>query len=164
MSLSVHRRIPTLLQGPGCNLGTGRRLVVHNWADFQSVHGFRCYDNIPPNAKCQRVLVLDAWFFLEVSVRVGMCSNRLSVRPHLCEDRSILGRQYAQVSKGGSDRWSQPSVAHTLTSGLWRPIALSIVVSLNMKLSCKEVNTNTWCHTKSYKNIIWDGHLGYSAH
>ena len=26
--------------------------VVHYWADFQSVYGFRC-----PNAKCQRVLV-----------------------------------------------------------------------------------------------------------
>ena len=23
-----------------------------------SVHGFRCYDNIAPNAKCQRVLLL----------------------------------------------------------------------------------------------------------
>jgi len=39
--------------------GMGCRLVVHYWADLQSVHGcFRCYDNIPPNAKCQRVLVL----------------------------------------------------------------------------------------------------------
>jgi len=28
------------------------------WADLQSVHGFRCYDNIAPNANCQRVLVL----------------------------------------------------------------------------------------------------------
>jgi len=26
--------------------------------DLQSVHGFRCCDNIAPNAKCQRVLVL----------------------------------------------------------------------------------------------------------
>jgi len=45
--LSVPRRIPTLLQGPGCNLGNGRRcpLVVHYWADLQSVHGFRCYDD-----------------------------------------------------------------------------------------------------------------------
>jgi len=25
---------------------------------LQSVHGFRCYDNTAPNAKCQRVLVL----------------------------------------------------------------------------------------------------------
>ena len=32
-------------------------LVVHCWADLQSVHGFRCYNNIVPNVKCQRVLV-----------------------------------------------------------------------------------------------------------
>ena len=36
----------------------GCPLVVHYWADLQSVHGFRCYDNIAPNVKCQRVLVL----------------------------------------------------------------------------------------------------------
>jgi len=36
----------------------GGPLVVHYWADLQLVHGFRCYDNIAPNAKCQRVLVL----------------------------------------------------------------------------------------------------------
>ena len=33
-------------------------LVVHCWMDLQSVHGFRCCDNIVLNAKCQRVLVL----------------------------------------------------------------------------------------------------------
>jgi len=40
--------MPTLLHGPGCNLGNGRGcpLAVHYWADLQSVHGFRCYDNI----------------------------------------------------------------------------------------------------------------------
>jgi len=31
---------------------------VHFWADLQSVHVFRCHDNIAPSAKCQRVLVL----------------------------------------------------------------------------------------------------------
>ena len=35
----------------------GSPLVVHYWADLQSVHEFRCYDNIAPNAKCQWVLV-----------------------------------------------------------------------------------------------------------
>ena len=63
--LFVRRRMPTLLHGPRCNLGMiGVPLVVHYWADLQSVHGFRCYDNIAPNAKCQRVLVylLYAWF------------------------------------------------------------------------------------------------------
>jgi len=31
----------------GCNLGSGRGcpLVVHYWADLQSVHGLRCYSN-----------------------------------------------------------------------------------------------------------------------
>ena len=58
--LSASRRIPALLHGPGCKLGNGREcpLVVHYCADLQSVHGFLCYDNIAPNAKCQRVLVL----------------------------------------------------------------------------------------------------------
>jgi len=38
---------------PGVTLGNGRRcpVVVHCWADLQSMHGFRCYDNIAPNAK-----------------------------------------------------------------------------------------------------------------
>ena len=33
---------------PGVTWGIGRvcTLVVHHWADLQSVHGFRCYDNI----------------------------------------------------------------------------------------------------------------------
>jgi len=37
----------TLLSGPGCNLGSGRGcpLVVHYWADLQSVNGLRCYGN-----------------------------------------------------------------------------------------------------------------------
>ena len=38
--------------------GTGCPLVVHYWADLQSVHGFCCYDNKEPNVKCQQVLVL----------------------------------------------------------------------------------------------------------
>jgi len=41
--------MPTLLHGPGCNLGEwyirGCPLVVHYWADLQSVHGLRCYGN-----------------------------------------------------------------------------------------------------------------------
>ena len=46
--LCVCPRPPTLLHGPGCNLGRGRGrpLVVHYWADLQSGHGLRCYGNI----------------------------------------------------------------------------------------------------------------------
>ena len=41
--------MPTLLHVPGCNLGEryrGAPMIVHYWADLQSVHGFRCYGNI----------------------------------------------------------------------------------------------------------------------
>ena len=50
--LSVPRRILTLLHGPGCNLGKWYG-VPSRCADLQSVHGFHCYDNIAPNAKCE---------------------------------------------------------------------------------------------------------------
>ena len=45
--MSVRGHTPTLLHGPGCNLGRGRRcpLVVHYWADLQSGHGLHCYGN-----------------------------------------------------------------------------------------------------------------------
>jgi len=45
--VSVRGRMPTLLHGAGCNLGSGRGcpLVVHYWADLQSVHGLRRYGN-----------------------------------------------------------------------------------------------------------------------
>jgi len=75
--LSVPRRIPTLLHGSGCKLGNcrGCRLVkLHYWADLQSVHGFRCYDNIAPNAKCQQVLVL------ALCLVCIMCSKNLVAR------------------------------------------------------------------------------------
>ena len=53
---------PHYCMHPDVTWGNGRGcpLVVHYWADLQLVHGFSCYDNIAPNAKCQRVLVLYA--------------------------------------------------------------------------------------------------------
>jgi len=46
--LSVRGRTPTLLHGPDVTWrhGRGCPLVVHFWADLQSVHGLRCYGNI----------------------------------------------------------------------------------------------------------------------
>jgi len=51
---------PQYCTGPDISWGNDRGcpLVVHYWADLQSVHGFRCYDNTALNAKYQRVLVL----------------------------------------------------------------------------------------------------------
>jgi len=36
------------------------------------VHGFRCHDNIVPNAKCQRVLVLALFLLLFVALNDNM--------------------------------------------------------------------------------------------
>jgi len=46
--LSVSSLISTLLHGPACNVGNGSGcpLVVHYWADLESVHALRCYGNI----------------------------------------------------------------------------------------------------------------------
>jgi len=46
----------------------GCPLVVHHWADLQSVHGLRCYGN-SANAKCQRVRVLALCL---VCIKVGL--------------------------------------------------------------------------------------------
>jgi len=42
---------------------------MYYWADLQSVHGFRYYDNIAPNAKFQRVLVLTQCLVMNVTHR-----------------------------------------------------------------------------------------------
>jgi len=66
--------------------GMGCPLVVQYWADLQSVHGFRCCDNIAPhvlavgahysvaaNAKCQRVLVLGVCLAVNISIDKTFC-------------------------------------------------------------------------------------------
>jgi len=61
---------PQYCRDPGVRWGNGSGcpLVVHYWPNLQSVHGFHCYDNIAPNAKYQRVLVVALCVFLCVSV------------------------------------------------------------------------------------------------
>ena len=60
------------------------------WVDLQSVHGFRCYDNGAPNAKCQWVLVLavyfrnDYWMFCSLSV-LSVPANKLA-QCHSCRE------------------------------------------------------------------------------
>jgi len=45
--VSVPRRIPHHCTNPDVTVHSrGRPLVVHCWADLQSLHGFRCYDDI----------------------------------------------------------------------------------------------------------------------
>ena len=50
-------------------------LVVHYWADLQSVHRFCGYDNIAPNAKCKRVLVIALCLVLYSGARISDTSD-----------------------------------------------------------------------------------------
>jgi len=60
---------------------------VHYWLNLLSVHGFRCYDNTAPNAKCQQVLVLALSLVSVAAMRTGLkkVDNRqlVIVPPHL---------------------------------------------------------------------------------
>jgi len=55
----------------------GVPLVVHYWADLQSVHGFHCCDNIAAKTICQRVLVLALCL---VSLFFAYCMNDLYLK------------------------------------------------------------------------------------
>jgi len=63
--------------------GNGRRypLVVHYWANLQSVHGFRYCDNIALNAKCRRVLVLALCLVDRPIGATGQATNELILYP-----------------------------------------------------------------------------------
>jgi len=68
--------------------GRGCPLVAHHWADLQSVHGFRCYDNIVPNAKCQRLLVLA----LCLVCLLVMCNTAMQTHYKKSNSRRFIGR------------------------------------------------------------------------
>ena len=88
---------PHYCTDPNVTWGNGRRcrLVVHYWAVLQSVHGFRCYDNIALNTKCQRVLVL-AFCLVTFGVR---CSQYFFeswipfLLPSWQSDKALKGRK-----------------------------------------------------------------------
>jgi len=105
---SVPCRISSLLHEPGCNLGNGREcsLVVHYWTDLQSVHGFRCYDNRAPNAKCQQVPVLPLWLVARMShnttssiIRLRFKFTFTSVKWNASHSNESLGNQSTKWHK-----------------------------------------------------------------
>ena len=70
--------------------GRGCPVVVHYWADLQSVHGVRGCDNVAPSAKCQRVLVLALSL-----VTFCVCRRRRKMylgHARLCVCLSVRGR------------------------------------------------------------------------
>jgi len=74
MTVNLHLHLHLLLHGPDVSWGncTGCPLVVQYCA---YLHGFRCYVNTAPNAKCQRVLVL-AVCLVMIMVMIIICKYR----------------------------------------------------------------------------------------
>ena len=69
--------------------GRGDPLVVHYWADLQSVHGFRCYDNIFRTRNVSECLYsLYVWFAV-VKSRTVSCLNYLY---QFCEHKKLCKR------------------------------------------------------------------------
>jgi len=70
---------PHYCTDPDITWGNGRRcrLVVHYWADLQSVHRFCCYDNIAPNTKCLQVLVLALCLIDWLMTNLLCCKSKL---------------------------------------------------------------------------------------
>jgi len=65
--------MPTLLHGPGCDLGEWYGMspvVVHYRADLQSVHGLRCYGNMTRTRNINKYMT-----------ELAVCLVRLVSRP-----------------------------------------------------------------------------------
>ena len=92
--------MPTLLRGPGFNMGSGRGcpLVVHCWADLQSGHGLRWYGNIMRMQNVSEYMLVLALVTFRVSrtrremycghPHLSVCLSA-AVRPHCCTNPDV---------------------------------------------------------------------------
>ena len=99
-------------------LGNGRRcpLVVHYWADLQSVHGFRCYGNI--RAKCEMSSRAPVYSAAGLVVTSSFQSGDQRTTPECCEAESVCRAKFL----GGSGAWFG---AHGRGLGVGRPLPRS---------------------------------------
>ena len=104
-------------------------LVVHYWADLQSVHGLRCYDNIAPNAKLYSRY---AWF-------VESCQCFLS-HVYLAPPLWVTLCEYYIVGVRNESPWAG------LSCGV---VCLMIFVIMNIVQS-----THTW-HRQTQLHIVY---------
>jgi len=102
--VSVRSRTPTLLHGPGCNLGhgSGCPLVVHLWADLQSVHGLRCYGNIMRTLVTSLRPSRDMTTQCERSAGSARAAGGCRGRSQNCAPYMASGRRWLAVDRGRS--------------------------------------------------------------
>jgi len=106
---------PHYCTDPDVTLENGRMCppVVHYWAYLQSVHEFRCYDNVAPNAKCQRALVLAVCLVLLFSLSTpgsGACRLFGRTGPH-----KIVCLHIMRSILSGSSGYLDVAIVHRYT-------------------------------------------------
>jgi len=150
--LSVRGRMPTLLHGPACNLGSGRGcpLVVHYWVDLQSVHGLRRYGN---TMEMQSPAVI----------------RQAHRTPHACRIRTLHMPAKSPLTGDNMDAPAACAVPFCLYCGgvvtrarnvsdFMLVLALCLVISVGLwKVISKLVNNNSGVNTTFNLNafIVW---------
>jgi len=104
---------------PDVTWGNGRRcpLVVHYWTDLQPVHRFRCYDNIAPNAKCQRVLVLALRLVELIENNDDVHTTRVSACVHIAPTNTSRHRNASNTRM-----WANAQPDGRPAEHRWRPL------------------------------------------
>jgi len=115
--------MPTLLHGPGCNLGSDRGcpLVEHYGADLQSVHGLRCYGDITRTRNVSEYMLVLALCLVIVIImqRLTRCVTARKTNRRHCEETST------------TLRWSMVPFTHIR---LYRPSWLSVETTVVSKI------------------------------
>ena len=108
---------------------------MHCWADLQSVHGFRCYDNIAANATCQRVLVLALRLVAVVAVKVWYrpmsCVLVLTISPFTTTSRRRSAISAENSCGASSVRESNAMVSPLLFCSFFTFFYLRRVILIN---------------------------------
>ena len=129
---------------------------MHYWADLQSVHGFRCYNNIAPNAKCQRVLALGlclvplVFDFLKRAfyvLRSVGCSDRRRIFQALTRNLEcgfVNGMADYSGRKTEEPRTSGKKVATLRTTSHAKPALIVVCTCNNIDMDRFVITTSTW--------------------
>jgi len=149
--------MPTLLHRPGCNWGNGTwcPLVVHYPVHLQLVHGFCCYDNTVPHAKCQRVLVvalcLVKFYFLNPQIHPmlpwSFCQCHLQLFSSLCgpvrrPPMSLCSRPTPMSISSPNRGLKHSSKTETETDRPWSQHTLGNLIAIHQW--SRQTLTETW--------------------
>ena len=92
----------------GYSLGNDRGcpLVMHYWADLQSVHGFRCYDNIARTRNVSECLYsLYAWLYFWTGYSVVILWKLAHTFAHYAQYAQLMGKQQKALTQGRTDHF-----------------------------------------------------------